>query len=98
MFFFFNFLLSRISYECIHILTIYIKIYYNVIVAICSNHFDTDCFIMVWTKPRLKNVPSREMQRLKKDSIPTKMLILEKKKRMPESKKNMKRNKERNVP
>lgn len=66
--------------------------------TICSNHFDTDCFIMVWTKPRLKNVPSREMQRLKKDSIPTKMLILEKKKRMPESKKNMKRNKERNVP
>ncbi|KYM80120.1 hypothetical protein ALC53_09214 [Atta colombica] len=46
--------------------------------AICSNHFDTDCFTMVWTKPRLKNVSAREMQRLKKGSIPTKMLILEK--------------------
>jgi len=52
---------------------------------------------MVWTKPRLKNVSAREMQRLKKDSIPTKMLILEKKRRIPESKENMKR-KERNVP
>ncbi|XP_018366600.1 PREDICTED: THAP domain-containing protein 1-like [Trachymyrmex cornetzi] len=66
--------------------------------AICSNHFDTDCFTMVWTKPRSKNVLAREMQRLKKDSIPTKMLILEKKRRILESKENMKRNKERNVP
>ncbi|XP_018405698.1 PREDICTED: THAP domain-containing protein 5-like [Cyphomyrmex costatus] len=65
---------------------------------ICSNHFDNDCFIMEWTKPRLKNVAAKEMQRLKKDAIPTKMLILEKKRRMPESKENMKRNKGSNIP
>ena len=46
---------------------------------ICSNHFDADCFVMEWTKPRLKNVPAKEIKRLKKNSIPTKMLNLEKK-------------------
>ncbi|XP_024875988.1 THAP domain-containing protein 1 A-like, partial [Temnothorax curvispinosus] len=62
---------------------------------ICSNHFDADCFIMEWTQPRLKNVPAKEMKRLRKNSIPTKMLIPEeeeekkkrgkKRKRMPEN-------------
>lgn len=54
----------------------------------CSNHFDDDCFIMEWTKPRSKNVPAKEMKRLKKNSIPTKMLNLEKNKIMPEKDKS----------
>lgn len=45
---------------------------------ICSNNFDADCFIMEWTKPRIKNVAAKEIKRLKKDAIPTKMLILKK--------------------
>lgn len=74
------------------------KLNIKVDTAICSNHFDTDCFAMVWTKPRLKNIlPARKVQRLKKGCIPTKMLILKKKRKIPESKENIKR-KEKNVP
>lgn len=34
---------------------------------------------MVWTKPRQKNIPSKQVLRLKKSSIPTNLLNIEKK-------------------
>lgn len=56
---------------------------YNIIVArICDFHFDANCFEMVLTKPRSNNVAAKQIRRLKKGSVPTKMLILgEKRKR-----------------
>ncbi|XP_072751876.1 uncharacterized protein [Anoplolepis gracilipes] len=47
---------------------------------VCNLHFNEDYFEMEWTKPRTSNVPTKQRQRLKKDSIPTKMLNLEKRK------------------
>ena len=56
--------------------------FYNIILArICDIHFDADCFEMVSTKPRSNNVASKEIRRLKKGSVPTKMLILEEKRK-----------------
>ncbi|XP_024893733.1 uncharacterized protein LOC112468685 [Temnothorax curvispinosus] len=43
---------------------------------ICSDHFDTNCFIMEFTKPRSKNTLAKEVRRLKKGSVPCKMLKL----------------------
>ncbi|XP_036148885.1 uncharacterized protein LOC105836895 isoform X2 [Monomorium pharaonis] len=36
---------------------------------------------MVWTKPRQKNIPSKQMLRLKEGSIPSKLLNIEKKRK-----------------
>ncbi|XP_011862331.1 PREDICTED: uncharacterized protein LOC105558963 [Vollenhovia emeryi] len=44
----------------------------------CNLHFEVECFELEWTKPRSKNVPAKQIQRLKKGSIPTKLLTLEK--------------------
>ncbi|XP_026826423.1 THAP domain-containing protein 1-like [Ooceraea biroi] len=49
--------------------------------TVCSLHFNDDCFEMIWTKPRQKNVSARQIWRLKKGSIPTKVLNLEKKRK-----------------
>nr|XP_012218088.1 PREDICTED: uncharacterized protein LOC105669613 [Linepithema humile] len=49
---------------------------------ICDVHFDADCFEMVSTKPRLSNVAVKQIRRLKKGSIPTKMLILGEKRKI----------------
>jgi len=48
---------------------------------ICNLHFEADCFQMKWTKPRSNNVPAKQIQRLRKSSIPTKLLILQKKRK-----------------
>ncbi|XP_011689990.1 PREDICTED: uncharacterized protein LOC105451320 [Wasmannia auropunctata] len=45
---------------------------------ICELHFEADCFEMKWTKPHSSNVPAKQLKRLKKGSIPSKMLIIEK--------------------
>lgn len=47
---------------------------------ICSLHFDDDCFITKWTQSRSTN-PAKQLRRLKVGSVPTKMLILEKKRK-----------------
>ncbi|XP_032690939.1 52 kDa repressor of the inhibitor of the protein kinase-like isoform X2 [Odontomachus brunneus] len=49
--------------------------------TICSLHFTEDCFQMVWTKMRQKNIPAKQILRLKKNSIPTKLLNMEKKRK-----------------
>ncbi|XP_071567395.1 uncharacterized protein [Temnothorax nylanderi] len=49
--------------------------------TVCSAHFDESCFEMVWTKPRQKNIPAKQILRLKKGSIPIKFLNLEKKRK-----------------
>ncbi|XP_071643599.1 uncharacterized protein [Temnothorax longispinosus] len=49
--------------------------------TVCSAHFDESCFEMVWTKPRQKNIPAKQILRLKKGSIPRKFLNLGKKRK-----------------
>lgn len=46
---------------------------------------------MEWTKPRSKDVLPKLLRRLKKDSIPSKMLILEKKRKEMPQKENVKK-------
>ncbi|XP_067206972.1 uncharacterized protein [Linepithema humile] len=63
---------------------------------ICSNHFDSNHFVMTFTKPRSKNTPAKELRRLKKDAIPCKMLRLnaeEKRKEVSQKKKSIGSNK-----
>ncbi|XP_024894126.1 uncharacterized protein LOC112468934 [Temnothorax curvispinosus] len=48
---------------------------------VCNLHFEEDCFQMEWTKPRSNNVPAKLMRRLKKGFIPTKLLLLQKKRK-----------------
>ncbi|XP_071574457.1 uncharacterized protein [Temnothorax nylanderi] len=63
---------------------------------ICSDHFDTNCFIMEFTKRRSKNIPAKELRRLKKGSVPCKMLTLNaerKRKRMSQNEKDYENNK-----
>lgn len=50
--------------------------YYKFAARICSDHFDAECFIMKLTKPRSKNIPAKELRRLKKDAIPCRMLAV----------------------
>ncbi|KYQ50136.1 hypothetical protein ALC60_10779 [Trachymyrmex zeteki] len=47
--------------------------------TICNLHFDENCFHMVWTKSRYKNIPAKQIWQIKENSIPTKLLNLEKK-------------------
>ncbi|KYN18150.1 hypothetical protein ALC57_09551 [Trachymyrmex cornetzi] len=62
------------------------SVYNKYDVILCSLHFDDNCFITQWTQPT-KN-PARQMKRLKDNSIPTKMLLLGKKRKtMSDSKK-----------
>ncbi|CAL1678352.1 unnamed protein product [Lasius platythorax] len=49
---------------------------------ICNLHFQEDCFEIKWTKPRAENVPAKEIRRLKKNSVPSLLLHLEKKNKM----------------
>lgn len=59
--------------------------YYKVFIilaSICDLHFDPECFEKQWTKPRLSNIPKKEMARMKKGSIPTQMLQLHKKRKI----------------
>ncbi|KYN11789.1 hypothetical protein ALC57_16067 [Trachymyrmex cornetzi] len=57
-----------------------------------SLHFDKDCFEWVKTQPRSKNTSVKEILKLKKESVPSKMLFLEKKrKRMLQSKEDNER-------
>ncbi|XP_024881976.1 uncharacterized protein LOC112461116 [Temnothorax curvispinosus] len=60
---------------------------------ICSIHFEKNCYELVKTTPRLINDPVKEVLRLKKGSVPTKFLNLEKKRirRMSQSKENNKK-------
>ncbi|XP_077276724.1 uncharacterized protein LOC143905279 [Temnothorax americanus] len=63
---------------------------------ICSDHFDTNCFIMEFTKPRSKNTLAKEVRRLKKGSVPCNMLKLcagIKRKRMSQNEKDNENNK-----
>ncbi|KYN16912.1 THAP domain-containing protein 10 [Trachymyrmex cornetzi] len=45
---------------------------------ICSLHFANECFEMKWTMPRSTNVSATEICRLKKNSVPTMQLHVEK--------------------
>ncbi|XP_071567384.1 uncharacterized protein [Temnothorax nylanderi] len=60
---------------------------------ICSIHFEENCFSLEKTNPRLINQPAKEVLRLKKGCIPTKFLILDKKRKgtMSQSKENNKK-------
>lgn len=49
--------------------------------TVCSLHFNDDCFEMVWTKPRQKNIFARQILRLRKNSVPTRLLNMEKKRK-----------------
>jgi len=85
IYFFYNFDYININYIHIEIL----------IARICSLHFDRDCFVLKKTRPRSKNAPVKEIIRLKKESIPNQMLILEKKRKgtMSQKQKNEENNK-----
>lgn len=53
-----------------------------IVARICNLHFQEDCFEIKWTKPRAENVPAKEIRRLKKNSVPSLLLHLEKKNKM----------------
>ncbi|CAL1672406.1 unnamed protein product [Lasius platythorax] len=59
---------------------------------IYSKHFDSNSFVMKWTKPRSKETPAKELRRLKPGSVPSKMLILERKENTKEKRKDMSQN------
>ncbi|KYN50303.1 hypothetical protein ALC62_10772, partial [Cyphomyrmex costatus] len=55
------------------------------VTRICSLHFEDECFEMKWTKPR-SNMPSKEICRLKKNSVPSIRLNIEKRSKRSKTK------------
>lgn len=52
-----------------------------ILARVCSLHFEDDCLEIKWTKPRANNVPAKIVYRLRKNSVPSKLLNLEKKRK-----------------
>lgn len=64
--------------------SMYMRIIHSIYIVarICNLHFQENCFEVKWTKPRAKNVLAKEIRRLKKNSVPSLLLHLEKKNKM----------------
>lgn len=53
-----------------------------IVARICTLHFQDEYFEMKWTKPHATNMPAKEICRLRKNSVLSILLYIEKKSKM----------------